>query len=121
MTARRTIGFTLAAAVALAGCAKKGHEIQASYVPTSKYESMSCEQVGEELNRVAAEVNRVTGEQDEAATRDAIAMGVGLVLFWPALFILAAPDEAEDLSRLKGEYEALDRARSEKDCASAGA
>lgn len=30
MTARRTIGLGLAVAVALAGCAKKGHEIQAS-------------------------------------------------------------------------------------------
>lgn len=78
---------------------------------------MDCERIGEELNRVAAEVNRVTGKQDEAAQRDAVVMGVGLILFWPALFILAAGDEAEELSRLKGEYEAIDRVRSAKACA----
>jgi len=117
MTARRTIGLGLAMAVALAGCAKKGHEIQASYVPSAQYDAMDYDRIGEELNRVAAEVNRVTGEQDDAAQRDAVVMGVGLILFWPALFILAAGDEAEELSRLKGEYEALDRVRSEKACA----
>lgn len=37
-------------------------------------------------------------------------MGVGLVLFWPALFFLAGDDQKEELARLKGEYEALEKA-----------
>ncbi|MFT7182102.1 MAG: hypothetical protein ACI87T_002484, partial [Planctomycetota bacterium] len=31
-----------------------------------------------------------------------MAMGVGLVLFWPVLFVLAAGDEEAQLSILKG-------------------
>ncbi|MEA3643102.1 MAG: hypothetical protein VBE63_24640 [Lamprobacter sp.] len=44
-------------------------------------------------------------------------MGVGLVLFWPALFFLAGDDQKEELSRLKGEYEALQQAAIRQDCA----
>ena len=39
-------------------------------------------------------------------------MGVGLLLFWPALFALEGGDgpEAAEYARLKGEYEALRQA-----------
>jgi hypothetical protein len=42
--------------------------------------------------------------------------GVGLVVFWPALFFLAGDDQKEALARLKGEYEALQAAAIRKDC-----
>lgn len=48
------------------------------------------------------------------ATRDKVAMGVGLMLFWPALFSLAAGDEKAELARLKGEFEAMDTAYGQK-------
>lgn len=108
--------LALMTAMGLSGCAKKAHQVPATYVPTSRYMTMDCDRIGEELNRVAAEVTRVSGDQDEAAQRDAWATGIGIVLFFPALLVLAVPDEAQDLSRLKGEYEALDRARIEKRC-----
>lgn len=41
-------------------------------------------------------------------------MGVGLMLFWPALFSLAAGDEKAELARLKGEFEAMDTAYGQK-------
>ncbi len=44
-------------------------------------------------------------------------MGVGLILFWPALFGLAATkDRKEELGRLKGEYEAIDHNIRGKQC-----
>ncbi|WP_200241917.1 hypothetical protein [Lamprobacter modestohalophilus] len=43
-------------------------------------------------------------------------MGVGLVLFWPALFFLAGGDKKDELARLKGEYDALEQAAIQKDC-----
>ena len=43
-------------------------------------------------------------------------MGVGLLLFWPALFILAGSDHSDELARLKGEYEALETAAIQKKC-----
>lgn len=55
------------------------------------------------------------GAQKQQATNDAVAMGVGLVLFWPALFCLAGGnDRKEELSRLKGEYEPWSRRRSRR-------
>jgi hypothetical protein len=39
-----------------------------------------------------------------------------LVLFWPALFFIAGSDNAEELGRLKGEYEALQQAAIAKKC-----
>ena len=44
-------------------------------------------------------------------------MTVGLILFWPALFGLAATrDRKDDLGRLKGEYEAVELQGRKKQC-----
>lgn len=76
-----------------------------------------CEQVRSEPMRVSGRVREVAGAQKQQADSDAIAMGVGLVLFWPALFFLAGGnDRKEELSRLKGEYDALEQAAIQKTC-----
>ena len=45
-------------------------------------------------------------------------MGVGLVLFWPALFFLEGGDgpEAAEYAQLKGDFEALRSASVAKSC-----
>lgn len=43
-------------------------------------------------------------------------MGVGLILFWPALFFLANKDQRVELATLKGQYEALEEAAVRKNC-----
>ena len=43
-------------------------------------------------------------------------MGIGLVLFWPALFFISGDDRAEELARLKGEAEASEQAAIQKNC-----
>ena len=44
-------------------------------------------------------------------------MGVGLVLFWPALFFIKGNDEkAGELARVRGEMEAIQQASIEKNC-----
>ncbi|HUH23634.1 MAG TPA: hypothetical protein VLZ51_06195, partial [Brevundimonas sp.] len=69
------------------------------------------------LVRIGQRVDEVTGQQRKQANNDAIAMGVGLVLFWPALFFLAGGnDKKEELGRLKGEYDALQQAAVAKRC-----
>ncbi len=55
-------------------------------------------------------------EQNDIATNDAVAMGVGLILFWPALFFIDSDDRAEEVGRLKGEVKALEQASIQKDC-----
>ena len=44
-------------------------------------------------------------------------MVAGAVVFWPVLFLLAAgDDQKEEISRLKGEYNAIKNVSVEKKC-----
>jgi hypothetical protein len=57
------------------------------------------------------------GSQDAKARNDAVATGVGLVLFWPALFFIKGDSTtAAEVSRLKGEMEAIEQASVRKEC-----
>ena len=96
-------------AVSLVGCATRADEIEAAYVSPLQYESFTCKQIGLEIGRVSTRVHEVTGQQEDTADKDAVVMGVGLILFWPALFFLAGGDHEEELARLKGEYDACQR------------
>ncbi len=99
-----------------AGCSTSPDRISASYVSPYQYQNYSCDQVSEELLRVNQKVMEITGKQRGEATKDALAMTVGLVIFWPALFFLIGEDKKEELSNLKGEYEALQRIAISKRC-----
>ena len=113
----RSIALISCSAFLLASCASSSENISAQYVSNAQYNSYDCDQLGEEMSRVSARVSEVSGKQDDSATADAVSMGVGLVLFWPALFFLAATDDQkEELGRLKGEYEALQRVSTQKKC-----
>jgi len=105
------------AALSLAACATAPDKISASYVSPLQYQAYDCGQIRTELVRIGQRVDEVTGQQRKQANNDAIAMGVGLVLFWPALFFLAGGnDKKEELGRLKGEYDALQQAAVTKRC-----
>lgn len=97
-------------------CAPQAKDVQSSYVSPLQYQHYSCDQIGQEIGRVSRKVSEVSGAQDSAASKDAAAMTVGMVIFWPALFFLIGGNRKEELSRLKGEYEALERMAIEKNC-----
>ena len=104
-------------ALVAAGCASSPDSITAQYVSPLQYQSYSCEQLGAESQRIGVRVSEVTGQQQSKATSDAVATGVGVVLFWPALFFLGSgSDKKEELSRLKGESEAIQQAAIQKNC-----
>lgn len=100
----------------MSGCATRPENISGAYVSPLTYQNYDCEQIRSELARVSRKVAELTGSQRKAANRDAVAMGVGLVIFWPALFFLMGSDKKEELARLKGEYEALQEAAIQKKC-----
>jgi len=102
--------------MALSSCAQKADNIQASYVSPLIYQDYSCKQVRGELARVSRKVNEVSGIQDKTASNDSVAMGVGLVLFWPAVFFIAGSDQKVQLAQLKGEYDALEQTAIDKNC-----
>lgn len=100
----------------LVACASKSENIAGVYVSPLQYQGYNCNQIRAEMSRVSRRVNEVAGVQDSQASKDSVALGVGLVLFWPALFFMIGKDQKEELSRLKGEYEALEQAAIQKDC-----
>lgn len=101
----------------LAACAKPPAEIQATYVSPVAYETYTCEQLGQEAQRVSARASEVMGVQQQKAGSDAVAMGVGLVLFWPALLFIKGNGETEaEVGRLKGQMDAIEQVSIQKQC-----
>ena len=116
---QKTIATTLAISIALttSGCATSSSNIAASYATPIQYQSYDCAQLTSESQRVHGRVNQLAGRLDEAASNDKVLMGVGLVLFWPALFALGGTKQQEaDFARLKGEYDAIQQAMIAKKC-----
>ena len=64
-----------------------------------QYQSYSCAQLREEAARVSARAAEASGAQNQKANNDAIATGVGAVLFWPALFFIKGTPPALNRSR----------------------
>ena len=117
----KRINLTIvSAAVVLAtvGCASSPNKIAAQYVSPMAYQGYDCEQIALEQNRI----ERCTGELYQSLKKEANAdkwqMGVGLILFWPALFMLEGGDgpEASEYARLRGEYNALSEVSIMKKC-----
>ncbi|HVX36677.1 MAG TPA: hypothetical protein VHC71_10720 [Hyphomicrobium sp.] len=105
------------ACLPIAGCASSSSDITAQYVSPLEYSNYNCEQIGAEAQRVSARASELAGIQDSKATSDSVAMGVGLVLFWPSLlFIKGDGQTAAELGHLKGEFETLQKVSITKNC-----
>ena len=119
---RKIITTVLAASIALSGCATSSSNIAASYATPMQYQSYDCAQLTSESQRIHGRVNQLAGRLDEAANNDKVLMGVGLILFWPALFALGGTKQQEaDYARLKGEYDAISQAMVIRKCEPASA
>jgi hypothetical protein len=107
----------LGCAIALAGCASRAENINASYVSPLTYQSYTCEQIRAEGFRISQRARAASGAQDSKATSDAVATGVAVVVFWPAAFLIRGDGaNAAEVARLKGEMEALEQASMQKQC-----
>jgi hypothetical protein len=104
-------------AAVVAGCASSSSDITPQYISALQYEKYSCAQLAEEASAVSARVAQVSGVQDSKRTNDAVATTVGVVIFWPALFMMKGDGAtAGELGRLKGEMEAIERASVQRKC-----
>jgi hypothetical protein len=112
---KKFITFTLSVFL-LTACADSSDKIKASYVSPLQYSDYSCSQIRAEIGRVGRKMSEAAGVQDKTASNDSAAMGVGLVLFWPALFFIDNTDNRVEVARLKGEFDALEQAAIQKNC-----
>jgi len=108
----------LSTVLVIGACASSSNEIATSYVSPMQYEDYSCKQISYEMQRVSRRTSEISGVIDKKASNDSAQMGLGLVLFWPALFFLEGGDgpEAAEYARLKGEFDALETVGVQKDC-----
>jgi hypothetical protein len=107
----------LSIAAALSSCASKPQDIEAAYVSPTLYESLTCDQLREEATAVSARAIAASGAQQKKADNDAVAVGVGVVIFWPALFFAKGDGAtAAEVSRLKGEMKAIEMASLKNNC-----
>ena len=107
----------LLSALLVAGCAKDADQVGATYVSPVLYDSYTCPQLAEEAQRVSSRAAQSAGVQDQKATNDKVAMGVGLVVFWPALLFTKGNDEnTAELARLRGQMDAIEQASIKKRC-----
>lgn len=114
---KKTISTLVAMAIMLSACATNPNKIEANYVPASRYESLSCDQMQEEMRSIDARVAKLTGRQQKANTTDNWAFWGGMLLFWPALFILPFTDDVKaELEQAKGEQQAILEAAKTNGC-----
>ena len=103
--------------IILSACATAGKDVPTSYISPVQYSNYDCDQIRQEMLRIQGRTNQISGRLDEAASNDKAIVGVGMILFWPALFALGGTKQQEaELSRLKGEYEALSATGITKKC-----
>ena len=108
---------TIAALSVLAGCATASKDVKTTYVSPLQYQQYDCEQLAAESNRLTQRANQIAGRLDEAAKNDQAITGVGMILFWPALFALGGTKEQEaEFARMKGESDAIQQAAIMKKC-----
>jgi len=112
------VSAPLAAAIILTGCATSPDKMGATDVSPIQYQKYDCEQIGSESDRIGRRVNVLYDQLKAESKADAWQAGIGIVLFWPALFFLEGGDgpQATEYRQLKGEYEALQRTSSQKKC-----
>jgi hypothetical protein len=82
-----------------------------------QFQALTCPQIAQEAARISSRAAEVAGVQDSKRSDDQVATGVGVIVFWPALFFLKGDGQtAAELGRLRGEYEALEKIAIEKNC-----
>ncbi|MGJ3242933.1 MAG: metal ABC transporter ATP-binding protein [Opitutales bacterium] len=96
----------------LVGCATPPKKIGAQYVSPLVYKDYTNDQIIVEMDHVGQRTAVLYENLKKEANNDKLQTGLGLLVFWPALFLLEGGDgpEAQEYARLKGEYEALRKA-----------
>lgn len=104
-------------AVLLCGCASSASDIPTQYISPLTYRDYTCSQIQGEMESVSRRVAELAGQVDKRASGDAVKMGVGLILLWPTLFFISGDGpQAVEYGRLKGEFEALEKAAIRQNC-----
>jgi hypothetical protein len=102
---------------AATGCATRSGDVPPHKADPAEFAGWSCERIDEESDRVQLRAADVAYAVDARVGNNMIALGLGVMVFWPALLAMR-PDgmEAQELGALKGRYEALRSAAQRRAC-----
>ncbi|MDT7836624.1 hypothetical protein [Aquabacterium sp. OR-4] len=122
---RQGVAATTAAALLCllqTGCATHSSAVQPRPGDAAAYAGWPCERLFDELDAVQQRAADVAYAVDSRAGNNMIALGLGVMVFWPALLAMR-PDgeEAQQLAELKGRFEALRAAAQTQACGTAPA
>jgi hypothetical protein len=110
---------TFVATIAMVAVASSKN-VASAYVSPLQYEGYDCSQLQNENARLAGRVSELGGTLDKKASNDNLKMGVGLVVFWPALLFLDGDGpQASEYARMKGEHDAVQQVATRKNCITA--
>lgn len=117
----RIIPLTLAGvtALSLSACsdAKTSSEVPPELVSPSFYGNMSCRQLRTEAEQVKATTPALAAAVDQSYKQDKTMEAVAWILFWPAAIAMDGNDaEAAQLSRAKGQLQAISTQMKSKGC-----
>lgn len=114
----KRLASTIVAAAMVSGCASSPKSIKAAYVSPLKYQDLSCDKIGDERTAILYHSNVLYHSLRKRADTDAAVMGVGAVLFLPALFFLKGNNaKAAEFAELQGDYHALRLNSEQRGCA----
>lgn len=110
---------TIVCIAILTACASNPDKIDAAYISPLKYKDYDCDQIALEMDYVEQRTNKLYQRLKAERNADNWQMGIGLIVFWPTLFLLEGGDgpEVAEYASLKGEYEALRSNSVQRKCA----
>ena len=102
----------------MCGCVTRPSNIPASHVSSIKYDNVDCTRLGIEAADVESKLSSTTASLTSKANADAAYVAAGFLL-WPLWFGTATTGgkaEEQELARLKGEKEAIEKSSLIKNC-----
>ena len=111
----RAVGQVLIALL-LSACAASSVDLRAQYVAPEKYQGQSCPEIGAEGERVARRVAEISGAEYSGTSGAAWLVAQSIVVRWPTPLVASSEEATAELARLKGEFEALEKASALKRC-----
>ena len=87
----------------------------ADFTP-EKYQALTCWEIGTEGKRVVSRVAEISGDEYPATSGAAWLVAPSIVVHWPTPWFATSEEAATELSKLKGEFEALEQAAALKRC-----
>lgn len=115
---KKILASVVALLLGAGGCATHPNSLKGTSASDLKYDALSCKQISVQATDARRRIVALYDVLADKADGDVWQTGLGLTIFWPALFLLEGGDGAEavEYQTLQGDYVALQQEASAKEC-----